>query len=103
MKHPKPTSEANQNNMVGADPKVAPEPTIPITMKELLTIRDAASGLELLHTISKGTDADSISIIKVDWLLKKISQPLWDLAFDDLDGRWQELNPDAKLSDEAEG
>lgn len=80
----------------------ASEATVPITKAELLLLQDVASGLVLLQMIEKGTDGNEIRIGNVGWIIRKIADPLWELAHDDLWSRWDKLNPKAKLFEEKE-
>jgi hypothetical protein len=71
------------------------EPTMPITKAELLRLQDIARGLEVLQTIAKR--ADDVSLAQVEWVIDKITDPLWTLTHDDLESRWIKCNPDVEL------
>lgn len=73
------------------------EPYVPLTKDELLLLQDVADGLSVLQTIARFADDGEVRIIQLEWIIRKIADPLWNLAHDDLWSRWDKSNPEAKL------
>ena len=71
------------------------ELSIPIRKSEFLALRDSARGVELLAEI--GRAAGDVNLSQVLWILDKVTGPLWDLAFDELQDRWNAEHPDSRM------
>jgi hypothetical protein len=89
-KRKKPTSVPTSDKT-----KEAKEPSIPISRDELFQLHDIADGLRLLCDIAE--EAPEFQLVQVEVLLKKTSRCAWNIVHEELDGRWQDRNPEVDL------
>jgi hypothetical protein len=73
-----------------------PEETfIPLYRSELFVLHDLAAGLKLLRDVAE--EASEMQLIQVEIVIKKTERCAWNLIHEELDSRWQDLNPDVDL------
>ena len=70
-------------------------PSMPISRDELFRLHDLADSLKLLRDIAE--EAPELQLIQVEILIQKASRCAWNLIYEELDDRWQELHPKVDL------
>ena len=70
-------------------------PFVPISRDELFQLHDIADSLKLLCDIAE--EAPEMRLIQVEILIQRASRCAWNLIHEELDDRWQELNPEVDL------
>jgi len=70
-------------------------PSIPISRDDLLRLHDITDSLKLLRDIVD--EAPEMKLIQVEILIQKASRCAWNLIYEELDDRWQELHPKVDL------
>jgi hypothetical protein len=71
------------------------EACIPLYRSELFQLHEIVDELKLLRDIAQ--EAPEFQLIQVEILIKKASRCSWNLIHEELDSRWQDINPDVDL------